>query len=174
MVKLNTSNPDKLREYRKLGLEDLKVSTIDLEEPDADPYTVIRYKATQAGPDVLVEDTSLDVEGADIGINIKWLLASLDELTGRKATFRVLIGVLQEGKIKIYQGEVSGKLVECDNPSGFGFDPYFLPDGATQTLSESKPKKYNARALAVQNVKKDRPHKVADPIHEWGGPFQKD
>lgn len=170
---LNTSNPHKLREFKRLGLGHLEMLGRDLREPDADPLTVIRSKASQMGPGVLVEDTSLDVDGEDVGTNVKWLLASLDRYVGKKARVRVLLGVLDEGVVYVYRGEVPGTLVPARG-TNFGFDPIFLPDGASLTLGEDKPDRYNARALAVAALKAGRAYRELAPLTDWDGPYQGD
>ena len=168
---LNTSNPDKLAEFRRLGLSDIQAMGRDLPEPDADPLTVIRSKASQMGENVLVEDTSLDVDGEDVGVNVKWLLNNLEQFVGKRATFTVMMGVLREGVVEVYRGSVQGTLVE-PRGKGFGFDPAFLPDGARHTLGESKPDRYNARALAVKNFLKGRAYRTLPPLKNWEGPWQ--
>lgn len=168
---LNTSNPNKLREFRELGLQGLKATRIDMPEPNSDPLTVIRYKASMAGPYVIVEDTSFDVEGVDIGVNIRWLIGTLDQHVGKRATFRVLLGVLEEGLVYVYEGVVKGKLVE-PRGKGFGFDPFFLPEKARYTLGESKPPQFNARAKAIRNFKARKPLMKLKPLKKWEGEFQ--
>ena len=168
---LNTSNPNKLREFKRLGLSGIKALRRDLPEPDADPLTVIRSKASQIGPNTIVEDTSLEVEGADVGVNVKWLLDNLDRYEGRKATFRVLLGILREGQVEVYEGRVEGTLVP-PRGDGFGFDPVFLPDGASKTLGEAKPDRYNARALAVRAFLRGRPARTLPPLDKWEGDWQ--
>lgn len=174
-MKLNTSNQGKLEEFKRLFAKygyELDVSNIDLKEIDADPISVVTQKATQAGEGILIEDTSLDIEGASVGVNVRWLLDHLSELKGRKATWTVLLAYRLGDKILIFEGKVNGKIVEGNGKGGFGFDPVFLPDGATQTLAQAKPDEVNARAKAVQalihgNVLTTRPL-----IENWKGPWQ--
>ena len=168
---LNTSNSDKLKEFQRLGLAGIKAFSRDLPEPDADPITVIRSKASQAGPNIIVEDTSLDVDGADVGTNVKWLISNLDQYEGRKATFRVLLGILRDNKVEVYRGIVEGTIVRARG-DGFGFDPVFLPKGAKKTLGESKPDRYNARALAVKSFLRGKPTSIHEPLHDWQGKWQ--
>lgn len=169
---LNTSNPRKYVEYQMLGFNYPRTS-IDLPEPDSDPVTVIRHKATSVGPKVIVEDTSFDVEGADIGVNVRWFMGQVGSFVGRKAVFRVLLGVLEDdGKVYIYKGEVHGKIVPPAGEARFGFDAVFMPNGASKTLAEDKPNKYNARALAVSNFKRSMPWKVKMPLGDYKGPMQ--
>ncbi len=173
--KLNTSNPGKLQEFQsffgKYGLR-LDVSGIDLDEIDADPLTVIIHKASQIDGGVLVDDTSLDIEGCDIGVNIKWLQGDLDKLLGRKAVWTVFLARKQNTQVYIYKGELSGKIVLPRSRGGFGFDPYFLPEQAAKTLSQEKPDCYNARALAVKNLVEEKPFAIRSPIYHWEGSWQ--
>ncbi len=173
--RLNTSNPGKLKEYQsffeKHGLR-LDVSGIDLVEIDADPLTVIIHKASQIDDGVLVDDTSLEIEDCDIGVNIKWLLDDLDKNLGRKAVWTVFLARRQNDNVYIYSGKVAGRIVLPRNRGGFGFDPYFLPEAAAKTLSEDKPDCNNARALAVKNLVEEKPFAIRSPIYHWEGPWQ--
>ncbi len=71
---LNTSNPGKLKEFERLFGQhgaSLQTTYVDLEEIDADPITVAVHKASQLEEGVIIEDTSLEIEGADVGMNIR-------------------------------------------------------------------------------------------------------
>lgn len=173
--KLNTSNAGKFEEFKRLFSQHgqtLETSHIDLKEIDADPIQVIAHKASQLGENVLVEDTSLDVEGADVGINIRWLLDHLKDYVGRKAEWTVLLAFRQDQQIHIYRGSVSGTIVPSKGSTGFGFDPVFLPHGAKQTLAEAKPDIYNARAQAVEALLKGDVWMQQAMIEHWDGPWQ--
>lgn len=175
--KLNTSNLGKFEEFKRLFAnhgKNLETSYFDLKEIDADPIEVIAHKASQLGEKIIVEDTSLDIEGASVGINIRWLLNHLDEYTGRKAEWTVLLAFRQDNQIYIYKGSVSGTLVLPRGQAGFGFDPVFLPNGSLQTLGESKPDRFNARAKAVDSLLKGDLWAKHPIIENWKGPWQKD
>lgn len=97
---LNTSNDVKFQELRRMLLasgvveaEQLKRSKIDLREVDALPKIVVAHKATVAGVGVLVEDTSLDIDGREVGIHIKWFGADQSS-EGKAARWRVMLAVL--------------------------------------------------------------------------------
>jgi XTP/dITP diphosphohydrolase len=120
-----------------------------------------------------VEDTSLDIEGASVGVNIRWLLDHLPEYNGRKAEWTVLLGYRQGNEIYIYKGSLTGTIVLPRGNGGFGFDPVFLPDGATKTLSESKPNTVNARAKAVEALIRGNIYTKHPLIESWDGPWQK-
>jgi XTP/dITP diphosphohydrolase len=133
-IRVNTSNRVKLEEFRKYFGTDISIEQKDLQEPNSDPITVVRYKASQF-ENVLIDDTSLDIEGESVGVNIRWVLPRLKTLIGRRATFVSLLGIQSNGKVFVFKGEVSGRIVE---PKGenIGFLAYFLPDGASRTLGE--------------------------------------
>jgi XTP/dITP diphosphohydrolase len=174
--RLNTSNKGKLEEFQKLFAKhnlDLSSTQIDLDEIDADPISVVAHKASQLDESVLIEDTSLEIEGASVGINVRWLLDHLNELVGRKAVWTVLLAYRQGDEVLIYKGEVHGTIVPARGDKGFGFDPVFLPDNATQTLAEAKPDEVNARALAVEALAKGNVFKKVKAIYKWDGPWQK-
>jgi len=170
-MKLNTSNPGKLEEFKKLFGYELKSTSIDLREINSDPESVVAYKAKMAGKGVLIEDTSLDVEGEDVGINIKWLMSHLKEFIGKKAVWTVLLAMQEDDSILLWKGEVNGVLV---SPRGkaFGFDHYFIPDGREQTLGESKTNDVSARAVAVSNFKNGVVFKTLGIPEEWAGEWQ--
>ncbi|MFA6916130.1 MAG: non-canonical purine NTP pyrophosphatase [Parachlamydiales bacterium] len=173
--KLNTSNPGKFEEFKRLFAKYgsvLETSHIDLKEIEADLIEVVAHKASQLGENVIVEDTSLDVEDASIGINVRWLLDHLSEYAGRKAKWTALLGYRQGDQIYIYRGIVSGTIVLPKGVAGFGFDPVFLPEGATYTLAESKPDQVNARAKAVEALMKSDVWSIHPIIENWEGPWQ--
>lgn len=176
MWKLNTSNAGKFEEFKRLFSQfemPLEVSHIDLREIEADPIEVIAHKASQLEERVLVEDTSLDIESADVGIHVRWLLDHLPDYEGRKAEWSVLLAFRQEEQIYIYKGVVLGTIVKPRGDFGFGFDPVFLPDGCKETLAESKPDSVNARAKAVEALIKEQIWATHPVIEKWNGPWQK-
>ena len=130
-------------------------------------------KHLQVGEGVIVEDTSLEIEGASVGIHVRWLLDHLSEYVGRKAVWTVLLAYRKGELVFIYRGQVSGVIVAPRGDSGFGFDPVFLPDGATDTLAQSKPDRFNARAKAVQALVQNHLFATRSPIEKWDGPWQR-
>lgn len=173
---LNTSNLGKFEEFKRLfanGGKVLEVTHFDLKEIDANPIQVVSHKASQLGESILVEDTSLEIEGASVGINVRWLLDHLSEYVGRKAEWTTLLAYRQGDQIQIYKGSVSGTIVTPAGDGGFGFDPFFLPDGAQKTLAQSKPDPFNARAKAVDALLKGNVWCTHAVIDTWEGPWQK-
>jgi len=173
--KLNTSNLGKFEEFKRLFAQygsKLETSHFDLKEIDSDPTKVVAHKASQLEENVIVEDTSLDIVGASIGIHIRWLLDHLADYVGRRAEWTVLLAFRQRDQVYIYKGSVSGTIVLPRGTTGFGFDPVFLPDGSTNTLAESKPDEVNARAKAVESLIKGDVWTKHPVIESWEGPWQ--
>lgn len=173
---LNTSNQGKLAEFQRLFAlhgSAIEASYHDLAEIDADPIQVVAHKASQLDENVIVEDTSLDIEGASVGVNIRWLLDHLSEHVGRKAEWTVYLAFRRDNEVHIYQGKLTGTIVHSRGEKGFGFDPVFLPDGTEKTLAESKPDIFNARAQAVENLIKGNLYKKHPAIKNWNGPWQR-
>ncbi len=173
--KLNTSNQGKFEEFKSLFASQgctLEATHHDLDEIQADAVQVVAHKASQMEECVLVEDTSLVIEGADIGVNVRWLLDRLPEYIGRKAVWEVLLAYRKGEQVYVYQGAITGRIVPQQGEKGFGFDPVFMPEEAGKTLAEDKPDCYNARALAVQAFLENKVYKIMPVIKEWQGPWQ--
>lgn len=173
-MKVNTSNPNKQREFTQF-LKDLDFDATftnqDLREIDSDPVSVVVHKASQFDEPVLVEDTSFDVDGEDLGVNIKWKLDRVADLIGKRATWTILIGINDGNQVSVFRGQVFGTISE-KRGEGFGFDPYFVPDGCTKTLGEDKPKDVSARWLALLAMKNGQVFSRNEFLKEWDGKFQ--
>lgn len=175
LYRLNTTNRGKLEEFRQFFAahgQQLIATDTDINEIDSDPVTVVTHKASQVPEGVLVDDTSLEIEGAAVGIHVKWFLEHLHEYIGRKAHWIVLLAYREKNMVHIFKGEVLGTIVERRGKGGFGFDPVFLPEGCTQTLAESKPDAKNARALVVEAFMKKQLYESRPMLQEWEGRWQ--
>lgn len=173
--KINTSNLGKYKECKRLFAEKgvgIEATHLDLKEIDADPIKVIAHKASQVDEHVIVEDTSLDVDGASFGVNIRWLLEHLTDFIGRKALWTVLFAYHDNQQVYIFKGTVEGKIVSRRGENGFGFDPFFQPNGSVFTLSESKTDPFNARAKAIHQLLDGNIYQVHPLIRDWNGPWQ--
>ena len=114
----------------------------------------------------------MDIEGEQVGINVKWMMNELPKYIGKKALWNVYLAILIHGRVHVYRGQVIGTIVEPRGDSNFGFDPVFLPEGCVSTLAESKPDSVSARAKAVENLVKDIPFAIVNPIFDWDGQYQ--
>lgn len=176
---LNTSNPKKLEELCRLFSQYgifLNITSINLKEIDADPLTVAIHKASQVHDHVLIEDTSLEVEGIDIGVNLRskfeYFVQHIEQYAGKKATWTVLLAYKEKELVYLYRGSVTGTFVLIQKENNFSFD--FLPDGGQKTYTEDEPERFNARALAVKAFVEQKPIAIRPPILEWQGPWQTD
>lgn len=176
LYRLNTSNLGKFQEFQHLFAKhhhELIATHIDLREIDSDPITVITHKASQMEEGVIVDDTLMDIEDSAVGIHIKWFLKHLSEFIGRKAVWTVLLALRDSNQVKIFHGQVEGKIVAARGEGGFGFDPVFMPLESNKTLAEYKPAKWNARAIAVDALLEGKPFAVRDVMKDWHGKWQK-
>ncbi len=180
--KLLTSNKNKLKEYGEYIPSLKSEEGRDLPEVLSDPITVALYKGLDNGPYTISEDTSLEVSGHDVGVNIKWLKHMMPKMIGEDAIWRVLLVRNTGDKIKVYEGIVEGKIME-KKEEGRSFSPYFFIDinGEKKSLlelrdSDVSPLLYSARAKAAQNLKNDNYIVVKDikDIPEWKGEWQND
>jgi XTP/dITP diphosphohydrolase len=157
--RINTANPGKRAEYERLFRKNadmldrdkpLIFTSLEIDEIDADPISVVVHKASMVGSGVLVDDTSLDVEGAKVGIHVKWLKDTLVDYLGKKATMRVLLAYREGDQVYVYAGETLGHIATpvAKSNKAFGFDPVFMPDGANKTFAEDKPDTLHPRAKA--------------------------
>ncbi len=160
-----TNNAHKLEEIKAI-LED-KIEILSLKDIgcEADiPETAdtlegnaslkSRYIYEHYGIDCFADDTGLEVEalggapgvfsaryagenGHDSEANMKKLLVNLKEITDRKAQFRTVISLIEQGKEFQFEGIVKGDiLTEKKGCSGFGYDPVFRPEGYDLSFAE--------------------------------------
>ncbi len=170
VYRLNSSNPGKIAEYKKYLGSEIFTENKDIQEPVADAITIVRYKASQF-EGVLVDDVSLEVEGEEIGVHIKWHLGRLKDLVGRKASFKCIIGIRIDKEVSLFEGMVAGEIV-TPRGSSFGFNPYFQPQGSNFTLAERIIDPMNARYLALQKLLNNTPDYILKPLFKWDGSFQ--
>ena len=174
-VRINTSNQGKQRELAQFFAKHGCTPTftgMDLAEIRASPLEVVVHKATQVDEGVCVEDTSLEIPGEAIGVDVRWLIHSLATLQGKPALWSVLLAQRQGEEVTIYRGVVHGHLTKAQGNSSFGFDPYFIPKGYTKTLAVEKPDACNARALAVEAFVTGKKHATHKALWSWQGPWQ--
>jgi XTP/dITP diphosphohydrolase len=178
-----TNNKHKLDEIRHLvspyiqllGLSDLGFSGEIPEEMDTIEgnaaqkawYIYDRYKTG-----CFADDTGLEIEAlhGEPGVysaryagencsfedNMNKVLAAMKGISNRKARFRTVIALVENGKLTTFQGEIKGVITrEKAGRQGFGYDPVFLPDGFDRTFAEmdlAEKNRISHRALAVQKL----------------------
>ena len=122
---------------------------------------------------VFADDTGLEVEalGGAPGVysaryagehcsfddNIDKLLAALDGNENRRACFRTVICLIENGETRYFEGRVDGQILteRHSNGEGFGYDPVFMPDRFAVSFAEMPldvKNRISHRGLAVQKL----------------------
>jgi XTP/dITP diphosphohydrolase len=141
----------KLRGLKSIGCtEDIPETGDTLEE---NAIMKARYVWENFGVSCFADDTGLEVEslkGAP-GVlsaryagpqrntrdNMALLLSNLSDKSNRRARFRTIICLIDNGVEHLFEGIVNGTIIEQGRgEEGFGYDPIFLPDGSDKTFAE--------------------------------------
>jgi XTP/dITP diphosphohydrolase len=92
----------------------------------------------------------------DDKINLELLLKHMEGQTNRKARFKTVISLIQNGKNHLFEGTIEGIIRTMPAGSkGFGYDPIFQPNGYDITFAEmdmAEKNKISHRALAMQQL----------------------
>ncbi len=178
-----TNNKYKIEEIRsvvkdKFEIITLKEAGIDIDIPE--PHSTIEKNAGEKSKTIyqltkincISEDTCLEVKalnnepgvksaryaGNDKSFdkNIEKLLSKLENISNRKARFRTVISLIIHGKENLFEGICEGKIIDRKRGSyGFGYDPVFIPDGASLTFAEmemEEKNKYSHRKKATDKL----------------------
>jgi XTP/dITP diphosphohydrolase len=159
-----TNNDNKVLEVRsvlkeKFNILSLKEAGIDIDIPE--PFDTLEENAFEkarvinqlAHQNCFAEDTGLEVESlnGEPGVksaryageersfekNIDKLLRNLQNKENRKAQFRTVVCLIENGREKLFEGICKGTIIaERRGISGFGYDPVFVPEGADKTFAE--------------------------------------
>ncbi len=122
---------------------------------------------------VFADDTGLEVEALDgapgvysaryagehcsFDDNIDKLLAALDGKENRRADFRTVICLIENGEPLYFEGRVDGQILteRHSNGEGFGYDPVFMPDRFAVSFAEMPldvKNRISHRGLAVKKL----------------------
>lgn len=178
-----SNNAHKLSEIRNL-LENIveiqSLKDINLEGDIPETSDTLEGNATQKaewiynriGQDCFADDTGLEVEaldgapgvysaryageGCSFADNVNKLLKAMDGQTHRKARFRTVICLIENGEKHYFEGIVNGTIIEKGSGNmGFGYDPIFVPDGYDISFAEmplDEKNKISHRGLATQKL----------------------
>lgn len=175
-LRFNTSNPNKQNDYKMIFMEfgrPIEISESDLPEIDSHPIDVIVHKSsqfTQENEIVLVEDTSLDVEGTNIGVHIRWFVHQLDSFIGKKALLRMLLGYRLKNSVYVFSYEAEGRIATPVIP-GKNLNSYFMPTSSHQTLAESQDL-YQMRKTLVHRFLRHENPTIRPVIEHWDQAWQ--
>jgi XTP/dITP diphosphohydrolase len=159
-----TNNRHKVDEIRsvvgnKFHIITLKEAGIDIDIPE--PHDTLDANAIEkatvifnlSNTNVFSEDTGLEVDAlnGEPGVksaryagddrnfqgNIDKLLFKLQDETNRAARFRTVICLLLNGQQYLFEGICEGEIINVQRgENGFGYDPVFIPAGASKTFAE--------------------------------------
>jgi XTP/dITP diphosphohydrolase len=159
-----TNNRYKFEEI-KLVLKDkvdlLSLSDIGFSDEIPEEQNTLEGNATQKaffiyhkyGMDCFADDTGLEIEAlhGDPGVysaryagenctfddNMNLVLLNMIGKSNRKARFRTVIALIEQGRLSIFNGEIKGLIThERSGKEGFGYDPIFEPEGYGRTFAE--------------------------------------
>ena len=159
-----TGNRGKLREAAEILGEGFEIITpADLGVTEDIPETgetlkensimKAQYLYQKFGCNCFADDTGLEVEalggapgvhtaryateGHDTDANTRKLLHELEGVKNRKARFRTIVSLIENGVEHQFEGIVNGEITEYKKgEKGFGYDPVFIPEGYTETFAE--------------------------------------
>jgi XTP/dITP diphosphohydrolase len=178
-----TNNEHKVSEIRSFLHEDWNIITLkeagifmDIPEPHftleenarEKSYTIFQL----TGQDCFSEDTGLETEAlkgapgvfsaryagepSSPEANIEKLLKELNGIENRRARFRTVISLFLGGKEFQFEGICNGTIAqEKMGGSGFGYDPIFIPDGASTcfaTMSTDEKNSFSHRKKAMDKL----------------------
>ncbi|MEI6584847.1 MAG: RdgB/HAM1 family non-canonical purine NTP pyrophosphatase [Sediminibacterium sp.] len=159
-----TNNQNKVTEIRlvltdRFEITTLKEAGIDIDIPE--PHDTLEANATEKSTTIhqltqkncFSEDTGLEVfslggapgvksaryagDGRNFQDNINLLLENLVGIENRNAQFRTVISLIWQNKEYLFEGICEGVIVQLQKGfDGFGYDPIFIPNGATKTFAE--------------------------------------
>lgn len=140
-----------IRSLSEMGLEGDIPETADTLQGNALQKAQWVYGRT--GMDCFADDTGLEVDalGGAPGVysaryagehcsfddNVNKLLAAMEGEVNRRARFRTVICLMEQGVPRYFEGRVDGViLTERYGKEGFGYDPIFMPDRFAVSFAE--------------------------------------
>ena len=178
-----TNNEHKVSEIQSLLPKDINVITlqqagINIDIPE--PYDTLQENANTKAKTIFEitqqncfsEDTGLEIdvlngapgvysaryagEDRNFNANIEKVLSNLKNLENRSAQFRTVICLIWEQKEYYFEGVCRGHIAkENSGTAGFGYDPIFIPEGATKSFAEmtmDEKNTYSHRQKAVTQL----------------------
>ena len=178
-----TNNVHKVSEIQSLLPKDINVITlqqagINIDIPE--PYDTLQENANTKAKTIFEitkqncfsEDTGLEIdalngapgvhsaryasEDRNFNANIEKVLTNLKNIEKRTAQFRTVICLIWEQKEYYFEGVCRGHIAEQNSgTAGFGYDPIFIPEGATKsfaTMTMDEKNTYSHRQIAVTQL----------------------
>lgn len=154
---------------RMCGVEEDIPETAETLEGNASQKA--HYLYVKTGLDCFADDTGLEVEaldgapgvhsaryatdGHDFAANNRLLLKNLEGKENRRARFRTVISLIEQGEEHLFEGIVEGHIIDHESgEEGFGYDPLFVPEGFDRTFAEMSAEEKNAVSHRGRAVRK--------------------
>jgi len=177
-----TNNQNKVTEIRmvltdRFEITTLKEAGIDIDIPE--PHDTLEANATEKSTTIhqltqkncFSEDTGLEVfalggapgvksaryagDGRNFQDNINLLLENLTGIENRNAQFRTVISLIWQNKEYLFEGICEGVIIQLEKGfEGFGYDPIFIPNGASKTFAEMSMTEKNSFSHRKKAMKK--------------------
>jgi XTP/dITP diphosphohydrolase len=178
-----TNNKNKVEEIKNTipsSFEIITLTEAGIDKDIPEPFDTLEENAREkaktifefTGENCMSEDTGLEVfaldgapgvhsaryagESKSFEKNIEKLLKELQFKTDKKAQFRTIICLIKDGKENFFEGICKGEIISVPKgQKGFGYDPVFIPEGATKTFAEmsiEEKNKYSHRRKAVDKL----------------------
>jgi len=177
-----TNNQNKVSEIRmvltdRFEITTLKEAGIDIDIPE--PHDTLEANATEKSTTIhqltqkncFSEDTGLEVfalggapgvksaryagDGRNFQDNINLLLENLTGIENRNAQFRTVISLIWQNKEYLFEGICEGVIIQLEKGfEGFGYDPIFIPNGASKTFAEMSMTEKNSFSHRKKAMKK--------------------
>lgn len=180
-----TNNKHKFEEIRKIfdsNFELLSLADIGFTGEIPEPHNTLEENAAEKAFHIFnkynlncfSDDTGLEIDAlnGEPGVysaryaggqcsfedNMDKVLKNMEGILNRKARFRTVIALVEEGKISYFNGIIQGEILnEKKGERGFGYDPIFMPEGFNKSFAEMKIEEKNKishRALAIEGLRK--------------------
>ncbi|MFW5793732.1 MAG: non-canonical purine NTP diphosphatase [Bacteroidota bacterium] len=178
-----TKNRNKLKEIQEILKNDIQLISledVDFTDDIPEPFDTLEKNASaksrtifkRFGINCFADDTGLEVDalGGKPGVysaryagenksdkdNVAKLLKELEGVSNRKAQFRTVISLIENGKEIFFEGVARGEIIESERgEKGFGYDPVFLPEAYNKTFAEmnmEEKNKISHRSIAVKKL----------------------
>ncbi len=158
-----------LKNMRDIGFNDDIPEEEDTLEGNASAKSAFAHSLSSL--DCFSDDTGLEVEclngapgvhsaryagdDANAGNNIRLLLGRMEGATNRRARFRTVISLINEGEEYFFEGVVNGEILTApDGQEGFGYDPVFRPDGFDKSFAAMSEEEKNRISHRYQALRK--------------------
>lgn len=165
----NAGKAEQLSRYLQFAVDHAKLDIEEIQSPDLEKVASEKAQAAYAilGTPVLVEDTALTFEvlGRLPGTFIKWfsesignvgLVKLLEGYDNRTAIAETCFALCDETGVHLFKNFIRGTVAsEPKGENGFGWNPVFIPDGATKTyaeMSNEEQSEYSMRRLAIEKL----------------------